>query len=370
MSAPSKRQQHLAWLLASVIVLPAIGSSLAMAQPAANKTQPAGTAAPAPLSYAASQTARSSSRPSSHSEPAAPKKHRHRHHHNAAKSVLHEAETRSTEQPRPHEFVNSTLHYPYEPGKIYTIHTAPGFITVIALRPGEKLLSKAAGDTTSWLLGETAGGTPDKPQVLVMIKPQDEGLRTNLILTSDQRLYELELVSDTDGEHSSMIDWHYPADDMRDLNLQRAALTVQALAAQATALPASPFITPPGGSVSRPQGGPIVASYQRPGVDGDISPANLHFDYVIHPSNKHAPAWTPEHVFDDGKKTYIKFSANIATTEVPPLFVVGAKGDLELVNYRFVNGYYVVDRLFNVAELTIGTNAQQSVRILYKGVAR
>ena len=40
----------------------------------------------------------------------------------------------------------------------------------------------------------------------------------------------------------------------------------------------------------------------------------------------------------------------IRTMEAPPLFVIGDEGP-ELVNYRVHGKYYVVDRLFNKAEL-------------------
>jgi len=50
--------------------------------------------------------------------------------------------------------------------------------------------------------------------------------------------------------------------------------------------------------------------------------------------------------------------------------MIGPKGEAELVNYRFENGYYVVDRLFNVAELRLGASDQQVVRLVYKGAAR
>ena len=68
-------------------------------------------------------------------------------------------------------------------------------------------------------------------------------------------------------------------------------------------------------------------------------------------------------VFDDGTKTYIQFPVNMAATEAPPLFLVGSGGKAELVNYRYLNGYYIVDRLIDVAELRIGEKPQSVVRI-------
>lgn len=49
--------------------------------------------------------------------------------------------------------------------------------------------------------------------------------------------------------------------------------------------------------------------------------------------------------------------------DAPPLFMIGPKGDAELANYRMSGRYYVVDRLFDVAELRLGLKQQQVVRI-------
>ena len=53
----------------------------------------------------------------------------------------------------------------------------------------------------------------------------------------------------------------------------------------------------------------------------------------------------------------------IAQGEAPPLFVIGPEGDGQLVNYRVRQNYYIVDRLFAAAELRMGGEHQQTVRI-------
>ncbi len=75
------------------------------------------------------------------------------------------------------------------------------------------------------------------------------------------------------------------------------------------------------------------------------------------------PPWKPVRVFDDGKKVYIQFPDHIDRGEAPPLFVVGQDGQSELVNYRMRGNFYVVDRLFSTAELRLGQDPQQVVRI-------
>ena len=69
-------------------------------------------------------------------------------------------------------------------------------------------------------------------------------------------------------------------------------------------------------------------------------------------------------VFDDGTKVYIEFPRGIAQGEMPPLFVIGPEGGAELVNYRSRQNYYIVDRLFAAAELRLGGDKQQKVRIV------
>ena len=44
--------------------------------------------------------------------------------------------------------------------------------------------------------------------------------------------------------------------------------------------------------------------------------------------------------------------------------ILGPEGGAELVNYRACQNYYVVDRLFAAAELRLGGEHQQKVRIV------
>ena len=363
-----------AWLAVTALAFPAAAATAESSAKDAPPTPPPALSYGSAAQASAPKPARvASAAPAPRAEPATQhhRRHRHKADRSAVQTVLHDAEVRSTEQPRRPEFINSTLHYAFEPGKLYTIQTAPGFLTAIALRPGEHLVSKAAGDTVRWEVGETSQGSAAAPQVLILIKPLDTDLRTNMILTTDQRTYVLDLVSAAGSDHSTLVDWRYPAEEMHELQIKRAAFTVQALAAQAQTIAPSPFITPPGGQQQiGPARLPGPAAYNRPAMQPDVAPASLNFDYKIESKVRRAPGWTPEHVFDDGRKTYVKFPANISTIEIPPLFMIGPKGQAELINYRFENGYYIVDRLFSVAELRLGSTEQQVVRIVYKGGAR
>ena len=90
--------------------------------------------------------------------------------------------------------------------------------------------------------------------------------------------------------------------------------------------------------------------------------ASLNFRYAIEGDK---PDWRPLRAFDDGTRVFVEFPESIAQGELPPLFVIGRKGEAELVNYRVSGRYMIVDRLFAQAELRLGgRKGQQSVRIV------
>lgn len=247
-----------------------------------------------------------------------------------ALGAISNANELSRQAPAPSGFINSAMFYDYMPGAIYEVHTSPRFITTIALRPGEQLISKAAGDTVRWVMGETHQGSGAGSQTLVFVKPIKGDLRTNIVLTTSERTYMVEAVSHNGDAYTSIVSWNYPRDQFAELSSAVGEAAEQA-------------------NRSIP----------------DVAVDNINFDYSIKSVGpaRQKPAWMPERVFDDGNKTYIQFAPNLGTTEAPPLFVIGEKNAAELVNYRVQGRYYVVDRLISIAELRLGERKQQIVRI-------
>ncbi len=318
-----------------------IGASLALSLPMAGA---ASAQMPPPPPQKAAVTTTTTATTTTATE-AVPVFHHHRRRRpTVAMRVVRRATLKATAEPTAGAYLNAALIYDYEPGKLYTLHTSPRFLTAIALRPGEKLISKAAGDTVRWVFAETTEGAASQVQTIVLIKPVEGGVRTNLVLTTDQRTYLLEAVSHDEPYYTSLISWNYPQDAFKDLQLAKATATVQALAA--TALRTNAV------------------------VSDSLSIDRLHFDYRITALGRHAPRWQPIRVFDDGLKTYVQFPTDLASTDAPPLFMIGPHDAAQLVNYHYINGYYVVDRLLNEAELRIGEKPQDIVRITYVGRAR
>ena len=220
-------------------------------------------------------------------------------------------------------YVNAVQVYPYTEGALYRLYAAPERVTDIALQPGESVTSVAAGDTVRWTVGDTTSGSGEGRRTHILVKPYSAGLRTNLVITTDRRTYHLELESRPAGAMAAL-SWTYPQDEL-------IALRRNQQAAQAAA--------------------PIASG---------LAIERLNFNYAI---SGHRPAWRPVRAFDDGRQTFIEFSPSIAVGEAPPLFVVGGDGEAQLVNYRVAGRYYVVDRLFEAAELRLGGRRQQVVRI-------
>ena len=233
------------------------------------------------------------------------------------------ANAAARKEPDRNGYINAVQMHPYMPGALYRLYAAPEQVSDIALQPGEELVAVSAGDTVRWVVGDTTSGSGADKQVHILVKPVAPHLKTNLVITTDRRTYHLELES-TDRTYMAAISWHYPQDQLMALRQrnQRASDTET--------------------------------------IDRGVALDRLRFRYEITGDN---PPWRPVRAFDDTSKVFIEFPRRIDQGEAPPLFVVGQDGGSELVNYRVRGTYYVVDRLFAAAELRLGHDPQQVVRI-------
>lgn len=221
-------------------------------------------------------------------------------------------------EPRREGYFNAIQIYPWSKGALYQVYTAPGQVTDIALEPGEILAGNgpvAAGDTARWIIGETESGSGTERRVHILVKPTRTEISTNLVITTDRRTYMIELRS---GESPYMpaVSWAYPQTPQQHANV-----------------PDRPIIPD------------LAARNYRYALSGDT------------------PPWRPISVFDDGRRVYVEFPQGIVQGEMPPIFVLGAGGDLEIANSRVYRNILIVDRLFGAAELRLGGAEQQAVRI-------
>ena len=104
----------------------------------------------------------------------------------------------------------AVLRYPYTPGVVFTAVTSPGYVTTIELQPGEELITAAAGDTTRWVVESIETGSGESAATLILIKPRQPFLQTNLVITTDRRVYHLDLTSVDVPVYNTAIAWDYP----------------------------------------------------------------------------------------------------------------------------------------------------------------
>jgi type IV secretion system protein VirB9 len=231
------------------------------------------------------------------------------------------ANTAARIEPRREGYHNAIQIYPWSEGALYQVYAAPGQITTIALEPGESLTGAgpiAAGDTARWIIGDTESGSGAVRRVHILVKPTRPDISTNLVVTTDRRIYMIELHAG-DDRYMPAVAWAYPVPPAGHRQTE----------------PAAPFIPAE------------AARNYRYGLQGD------------------SPPWRPISVFDDGRRVYVVFPRGIVQGEMPPIFVLGSDGEPQIVNSRIHRNVLIMDRLFGAAELRLGGgDSQQVVRIV------
>ncbi len=222
--------------------------------------------------------------------------------------------------------------YSYGAG-LPTVVCAPLRVCMIELQSGETIVGEPQiGDSVRWNISPALYGTGDQATAVIVLKPQTQGLDTNLLITTDRRAYYLRLISKPE-DYVARIAFAYPEEDTRKWQQQAAEQ-------KAMAKPQKPA----------PDLVPTVTAVEK-----------MNFAYAIKGGDEHI---RPLRVFDDGAKTYIQMPAEIQHRDAPALVVLGADGKGEMTNYRVRAQTYIVDRLFDRANLVLGVGKKaQKVEI-------
>lgn len=243
--------------------------------------------------------------------------------------VIDSANRKAASGPESDAYFNAIMTYDFAEGALYQVYAAPLRLTSIQLQPGEKIIGKpAAGDTVRWVMGVGRSGTdPGAQQQHLYIKPTRPGLSTTVAVNTDRRTYYLELHS-FEETYMAVVQWRYPHDELAQLEASAARDDANLKMTTAT----------------------------------HINLEQINFSYRV-TVEKGKPTWVPVQVFDDGRKTFVRFPAAMLTREAPALFVLSSTNETQLVNYRVKNDYYIVDRLVERIELRLGQKDQEVVRI-------
>lgn len=202
----------------------------------------------------------------------------------------------------------------------------------VALQPGEQVNNINVGDPR-WTVEPAISGVGASEVQHLIIKPQDVGLDTTLVVTTNRRTYHLRLRSHR-TKSMPYVAFIYPDEENKKWAQLRERQ--QEMRDELAA------------------GVPQAKEYL----------GNLDFNYKIDGKTR----WKPVRVYNDGVKTIIQMPSTMSQTEAPTLLVVRknrgflsfSKSPQEvLVNYRVQGDRYIVDSVFDQAILIAGVGSNQ-----------
>ncbi|MBY3185582.1 TrbG/VirB9 family P-type conjugative transfer protein [Rhizobium laguerreae] len=199
---------------------------------------------------------------------------------------------------------------PYSAEQVFLVTGTYGMVTTILFGSDEEITQVVAGDTVSWQILTSA----DRRSLT--LKPMEKDASTNLSVVTTRRTYSFDLrVNDSKAiqNQTFKLQFTYP----EDAGLKGTAeLWKQAQDAERN---------------------PNLKNIRRDKVN---------YDYGFKGSDAAKPLW----VFDDGLKTFMKF-----TGDIPAIFIVDRKRRESLVNYRREADYIVIDSVSRQWSLRYGT---------------
>lgn len=210
-----------------------------------------------------------------------------------------------------------------------TLVCSPLQVCSIKLQPGEVVSDVHAGDNVRWKITPATEGQGKETTTMLIIKPTDAALSTNLLVTTDRRVYTIKLVS-TQKSWIPVLSFDYPEDVKSEWDAYHERVARNTF------------------NNTLPTGQNV---------------ANLDFNFKMSGDN---PSWKPLRVYSDGVKTYIQFQSSSFNGEAPALVALGDDGGLfrspsqQIVNYRVIGDRYVVDKVLDRAALIVGVGSRQN----------
>jgi type IV secretion system protein VirB9 len=247
---------------------------------------------------------------------------------------IHDVTDGSTQRPSEAIAMRGQMLYTFSPGGIYEVQTATFHETALELQPGETLTGKdlpTAGDTARWTIAATRTGAPPNEITVLIVKPLEANLETNMTITTNRRLYTVILKSGEDV-YMPLVGWLYPQDEAK------AREDRESVARDAE-------------SKSEPL---------------TVQPEDLNFSCTV---TGPSVSWRPVRVYDDGSKTYLQMSPEMKSGDAPAIFVMEQKTPI-LVNFRVKQSLYIVDRLFDRAQLRVGAKNPVDVSCVHHLASR
>lgn len=186
----------------------------------------------------------------------------------------------------------------YQPDQVYRFTGHYRYQSAIEFAPGEEIQTISMGDSTAWMLNPSGNR--------LFLKPLEQDATTNMTVITSSHTYLFEL-------HAR------ETDDIEDKDMVFVMR----------------FMYPDIGASQ------TVSQYMDavPSLEPGSDTSRYNFNYTIAGSEEVAPI----RIFDDGEFTYFQFRDKNA--EVPAFYLVDAKGNEAIINYRTRGDYIVVERV-------------------------
>lgn len=245
--------------------------------------------------------------------------------------VIDTANKTARSAPTQAKYFNSIMRYDYTEGALYQLYAAPLKFTNIQLQPGETLTGAGpvCGDTVRWIMGTGVSEENGQTVEHIFLKPTEPGLHTTFMIPTNRRTYHLEIHS-YQNTYMASIKWRYPHDEVSKMKY---------------------------GIKKRQEESDVIID-----THVNLKDINNNYNIAVTSENKKI-SWVPSLVFDDKNKTFIRFPKTMLNQEAPVLYVMSNEDETQLVNYRVKKDYYIVDRLFQKAQLRLGQKNQDIVTI-------
>jgi type IV secretion system protein TrbG len=217
-------------------------------------------------------------------------------------------------------------------------------VCVIELEPGEALADEPiAGDQARWIITRARNGRGGT-NALVVVKPKACDIATNLVLSTDRRIYNIDLESppcrprDTNPKQAftRRIRFTYPD----DAAAAPVVGTTETITAVSTETVASPTIADSATLSARGNRDYGVVRHRR-GPFGLLGSKPLEFP------------WTPAAIEDDGAHVYITLPPEAKQHAAPVLYALEDDGSRSMLNFTMQDSRIVTDRTFRRGLLVI-----------------
>lgn len=229
-------------------------------------------------------------------------------------------------KPLPHD--SRLVIFPYDKNALFPINTTFNRFTHFEFESGEKILASYINDDTEWEQKVAATGSD------ILVRPRIRGAIGSMTTITDRRRYQIDLLDVSGCPNESRyqrVSWQ-----ISDAGFYEDKDAISRLGRGMTqGLPASLS------DANAPKAGSAMTGDDAERDTMQVNLEGMNLDYVIEGDKELSPIM----VLDDGKRTWLKFSANLALR--PALFSVTAEGTAETVEYTPRGAYFIVPKVFS-----------------------